>query len=341
MTTAEEPAAEAFKLSQAGRYDEAIALLERLREREPRSARVPYLLGFQYAQREEWGQAIGWYRRALELAPDYLKASYRLAQANYRAGHKIPAQIAAAKVVRLWHAGDEELKKREAVKFARACHLLAKLQLRRDPDGAVELLRQAVEQEPHDVYHRYLFGKALTRAGRAQEALEPLRRAKQMEPHKAFIELELIRAMAETGLEQEASKCLQRVARHCRAWDAYNAGRLALRLDDAELTRSLLERAARGGPTRGNARVKALLDSLPQALPAVSDDGDATHRQKHPTGEVVYLNPKRHFGFLVDEGGVKRHFRLRGEELQKGAEVTFVPTVQKKGPAADDVRIAS
>lgn len=331
----------AFYLSRAARYDEAIELLGQLRKREPQSARVPYAIGFQHAQREEWQRAIEWYRRALEIAPDYLKASYRLAQAHHRAGNKAPAQVAAAKVVRLWHAGDEDFKNRERAKFARACHLLAKLQLHNDPDGAVELLRQAVEQEPRDVYHRYLLGKALTRSGRPHDALEPLRQAKQMEPRKMFIELELIRALAETGCEQEASERLRRVARRCHAWDAYNGGRVALCLGDVELARSLLERAARRGPTREDTRVKELLGSLPESPPASSDDKSSTRQQEQPTGEVVYLNPKRHFGFLVDEAGVKRHFRLRDKNLHKGAEVTFAPAEQKKGPAADDVRIAS
>lgn len=162
--------------------------------------------------------------------------------------------MAAAKVVRLWHAGDGDFKKREGAKFARACHLLAKLQMHSDPDGAVDLLQQAVEQEPRDAYHRYLLGKALTRSGRPQDALEPLRRAKRMEPRKAFIDLELIRALAESGRESDALEHLRPVARHCHAWDAYNGGRLALRLGETELARSLLERSIRRGPTRGDSR---------------------------------------------------------------------------------------
>jgi tetratricopeptide (TPR) repeat protein len=123
-----------------------------------------------------------------------------------------------------------------------------------DPDGAVDLLQQAVEQEPRDAYHRYLLGKALTRSGRPQDALEPLRRAKRMEPRKAFIDLELIRALAESGRESDALEHLRPVARHCHAWDAYNGGRLALRLGETELARSLLERSIRRGPTRGDSR---------------------------------------------------------------------------------------
>jgi len=331
--------ARAFYLSRAERYHEAIELLERLRAREPRSARVLYMIGFQYAQREEWNDAIAWLERALELAPDYLKAHYRLAQAHHRAGHQVPAQIAAGKVVQFWHGGDEDLKKREGSKFARACHLLAKLQLRRDPDGAVDLMRQAVEHEPNDPYHRYLLGKALTRAGRPEEAIEPLRKAKQIEPRKSFIDLELIRALLETGGKAEAEERLHRVARHCHGWDAYNGGRLALRLDDGELARELLERAGRRGPSRGSSVVEDQLRSLsptPKSTPSDKTDAD------QPSGEIVYLNSKRHFGFLVDQNGVKRHFRVQREGgLHKGGQVTFAPAEKEKGPAAEHVRIAS
>lgn len=328
----------AFYLSRAARYREAIELLEQLRERDPRSAKFPYMIGYQFAQQEEWGSAIAWYERALRLKPNYLKALYRLAQANHRADRKIPAQIAAGKVVRLWHAGDDGLKEREAKKFAGACHLLAKAQLHQDPEGAVELVRQAVEQAPGDVNHHYLLGKALTRAGQAEEALESLRKAKSMDPGKGFIDIELIRATLEAGDETQALERLRRDRRRFRAWDAYNAGRLAQRLGDSELAREFLERANRRGPTRRHELVERELQSLPGADVPVEPPG----ADEQPTGEIVYLNPKRGYGFLVDENGIKRHFRLdRGERLSKGRRVTFAAREKQKGPAADDVRTAS
>jgi tetratricopeptide (TPR) repeat protein/cold shock CspA family protein len=337
-----------FYLSRAARYAEAIELLEGLRKRLPNSARIPYMVGYQFFQQEQYAAAITHYERAVELAPGYLKAQYRLAQAHARSGHKLPAQLAAMRVLRLWRAAEGEAKKRDARMYARACYLLAKFQLREEPEGSAALLREAVEHEPDDYNKHYLLGKALTRAGNPREALAALRRARQMEPRKTYVDIELVRALIASGSDADAKTRLREIAERCRAWDAYNAGRLAVQVEELDLARELFERANRRGPTRGNPLVK---DQL-RALGARSDsDARAPERSgppaelsgsESPSGEVVYLNPRGHFGFLVDQKGVKRHFRIKvSSGLRKGNRVTFIPTEQEKGPAARDVQVAS
>ncbi len=335
-----------FYLSRAAEYPAAIEVFEDLCRRNPNSARYRYMLGFQFSQLERYGEAIEHLRSAVGLAPGYIKAHYRLAQAHLRAGNVVPAQLAAIQVLRLWDKAGEQAQQRDARLLARACYLLAKLQLRRDPEGAVELLRRAVEHEPSDHNKHYLLGKALTRAGNPLEALEALARAKRIEPRKAYIDLELVRALSDNGQREEAIETLRKAAKHCRAWDAYNAGRLAKALEQPDLARTMLEAANRRGPTRGDSRIRELLSEL-QATPTASrerKDRDDSGRDDpgQGTGEVVYLNPKKHFGFLVDRDGTKRHFRTKDKtELRKGAVVSFLPKDQEKGPAASDVRAAS
>jgi tetratricopeptide (TPR) repeat protein/cold shock CspA family protein len=330
----------AFYLSRAKRYDEAIKVLRALCNRQPHASRHRYTLGFQFAQREEWTQAIQEFEQAVRLSPEYLKAHYRLAQAYLRSGDEIRAQIAASRVLRLWHKLDPEGQKRDAVKLARASYMLGRLQLRRDPYGAAELLKQAAEYEPQDHNKHYLLGKALTRAGRPKEAQISLERAKQMEPRKSYIDIEFIRAIAGAGDPEGALAKLRDFAPKFRAWDAYNAGRLARELGDQALARGMLEVASKRGPTRGDPRVIGLLEELgsPDGVGSAEVDGGAEH-----IGQVVLLNPRRKFGFLVDADGTKRHFRLdcRAEELQKGGRVSFVPRERDRGPAADNVRLAS
>jgi len=330
----------AFYLSRAKRYDEAIKVLRALCDRQPHASRHRYTLGFQFAQREEWTQAVREFEQALRLSPDYLKAHYRLAQSYFHAGDEIRARIAANRVLRIWHKLDAESQKRDAVKLARASYMLGKLQLRRDPDGAVELLKQAAEHEPKDHNKHYLLGKALTRAGRPREARISLERAKRMEPRKGYIDVELIRAIAEAGDSEGALAKLRDIAPRFRAWDAYNAGRLARDLGDQALARRMLEAASKRGPTRGDPRVIGLLEELGSAGGDGSEEVDVGVDH---IGQVVLLNPRRKFGFLVDAHGTKRHFRLdrRAEELQKGGRVSFVPRERDKGPAADNVRLAS
>jgi tetratricopeptide (TPR) repeat protein len=126
----------AFYLSRAKRYDEAIEVLRAFCNRQPHASRYRYTLGFQFAQREEWTQAIQEFEQAVRLAPEYLKAHYRLAQAYLRSGDEIRPRIAASRVLRIWHKLDPEGQERDAVKLARASYMLGKLQLRRGPDGA-------------------------------------------------------------------------------------------------------------------------------------------------------------------------------------------------------------
>jgi cold shock CspA family protein len=54
-------------------------------------------------------------------------------------------------------------------------------------------------------------------------------------------------------------------------------------------------------------------------------------------GDVDVVQPEKGFGFLVDEFGTRRHFKLRSRAIKKGDRVRFVPTDAPKGPAAKDV----
>jgi tetratricopeptide (TPR) repeat protein len=340
----------AFYLSRAGRYEEALAALGRWRKLEPRSARAAYATGFQFSQQQRWDEAIRWYEAALELSPNYLKAFYRLARAHEGAGHERHAQLAAARVVRLWAEGDDAFKEQERVKYARACHMLAKLHIYRHPQDAVEFARLATANEPNDHNKHYLLGKALNRVGSHREALAALEQASRLKPRQSFTEIETVRALLYVGEREAAATRLKKVARNCRGWDAYNAGRLARELGELLLARDLLRTAHKRGPARGSTYVErelAALGPVPAAAPGAGESttgaGDATTGAgEATTGEIIFVKEEKRFGFLRDQAGVERHFRFRGEEkLRRGGKVTFVPVDAEKGPAARDVRLAS
>jgi tetratricopeptide (TPR) repeat protein/cold shock CspA family protein len=325
-----------FYLSRAADFVAAQALFEQLAAREPSNAKWPYMVGYQLAQQERYDQAIPWFSRALRLDGQYLKAWYRVAKCCQKAGRDRDAQLAALRVLRIWNEGNEELRSREAEKMARACYLLARMQLRGDPSGAVELLRQGLEHLPRDPHFRYLIGKALRRSGQPMEAVEHLQVADRLAPRKRYQQLELAAALAAAGQAEQATKLLGQVSEGCRDWDAYNAGRLALAMGDPQLAVGLLERAASSRPCRKHPGVQSSLAEARAQAPA----GISTEKADWMVGKVVLARPEKSFGFIEDEQGTRRHFRLRAERLsvRPGDQVRFRPVAAAKGPAAADVQ---
>ena len=55
-------------------------------------------------------------------------------------------------------------------------------------------------------------------------------------------------------------------------------------------------------------------------------------------GEVAIVRADRGFGFLVDDNGTRRHFRLGGQQLTVGDRVSFVAVSADKGPAARELQ---
>jgi tetratricopeptide (TPR) repeat protein/cold shock CspA family protein len=341
----------AFYLSRAGAYKEAYAIFCALAADAPSDARWPYMAGYQCAQQERWAQAIKHYSASLRLDGRYLKAWYRTAQACSRSGRHVDAQLAAARVLKLWHeCKDEKQRERDAQKMARASYLLARGQLRADPAGAVELLRQAMERCPRDANFHYLLGKALRRSGAPSEAIPELEAADRIAPRKSYQQLELVAALSDAGQRERAERLLVEIACHCRGWDAYKAGTLALAVGNPALAVESLRHALNRGPSKGDPKIAEALrraerDALATASPGRG--GHARHSRKTgqpppqmQTGKVVTLRPERAFGFLEDERGTRRHFRLKGppDAFSRGASVRFRPTEEKKGPAARDVQ---
>jgi tetratricopeptide (TPR) repeat protein len=76
----------ATELTQAGKYDEAIAAYNEILVKSPAVAEVHYNLGFIYGQKKDWAQAEAAYKKALELRPDYADANLSLARVYRESG---------------------------------------------------------------------------------------------------------------------------------------------------------------------------------------------------------------------------------------------------------------
>ncbi|MFL5901780.1 MAG: tetratricopeptide repeat protein [Solirubrobacterales bacterium] len=339
----------AFCLSRAKRYEEAIAVLERLRSREPQRARWPYMLGYQLYVQERYEEALPYFIAAWRLDQGHMRNLYRLAQTRLHLGQADRACRGAAEILRLYHQLPPEARERETRTFARASYLLGREQLKRNPVSAVELLEQAAEHEPKDADKHYLLGKALRKAGRAKEAVVPLRQARRLAPAKAYVELELAVALArcEDG-GREADEILDKLERRLGDWQALKGAGLAARLGQAERARRLLERAARKSFIRRSPAYSAVAEQVDAVGEPIEVTGESVSAPPSSaeaeadlhTGRVDMVNPKRGFGFLVDDTDqTRRYFKLRDLPVRRGGQVAYHPLQGEKGPAADVTRI--
>jgi tetratricopeptide (TPR) repeat protein/cold shock CspA family protein len=333
-----------FYLSRAKRYAEALGLLRRWLDRRPDDFMPLYMTGYQYYDQGQYAEALIWFDRAAAKYPNHLKLQWRRAFALQQVGRKDDALASAARILRLYFALSDGERLAQKSTFAKASHMLGKAELERGGSYAVELLSQAVDASPVEPYYRYLLAKALRLDGKPSAALAEIQRARRMKPGDVYIELELAAALVETQDQEGAAAALARVESRCRGWIAFKAGRIAISAGRPELAVRLLERANRDRETRGEPKViqelKAARETARNVAPRVPEgpkrvsNGDS--REGIGRVDVVWVD--RGFGFLVDDTGTRRHFRLPGSAtLQKGDRVRFRAVEAEKGPAAKDV----
>nr|PZN57411.1 MAG: hypothetical protein DIU68_04310 [Chloroflexota bacterium] len=69
-------------LSRAEEYADAIEVYALLVQDAPDNPKYPYMLGYQYYAQQNYESAIPWFRKSLELKPDYLVVLYRCGYAQ-------------------------------------------------------------------------------------------------------------------------------------------------------------------------------------------------------------------------------------------------------------------
>ena len=342
----------AFYLSRAKRYEESRQILAVLRAREPSNFLWAHMTGYQYYEEQRYDEAVPWLRDAYRLNPTHLRNLYRLAQARRHQGELLRAQLAAGQVLKLWHASPPEAQQREAKTLAKASYLLGRLQVDRDPLGALPLLEQAVQHDSADHDKHYMLGRTYRRVGEAQLGLDALRRAQRIKPGRVYIELELADALAAAGQTEDAVRLLARTLPSVRGWQAWKAARVALSLDRTPDARRMLEVASRDPTVKRSPKYEALKTRLDATAPESASSAtpvlSAPHGRGHQsvpgpgaasTGKVHHVRSDRGFGFLVDDAdGERCYFKLRGDALTAGQAVRFVRADTERGPAARDVR---
>ncbi len=227
----------AAELTASDRGGEAIAALRALVAANPDSARGRSALGDRLREQGRLPMAETQYRAALAIVPDLLPARVGLANCLVRdkrfeeaieayhrslADHPTSAVAHNGLAICLAIMGRNNLALehfREAVRLAPASRESRvgygrSLVLAGNFAAAVEVLEPVADAAlagPDEVSMEavVLYGLALARTGRGDEAVEPLRRALRAVPTRADIRRELARILADAGRDSDAARLLR------------------------------------------------------------------------------------------------------------------------------------
>ncbi len=160
----------AMAYSAAARLDEAERLYLELLKQSPQHPRVLHNLGAIATRRDDFEQAVEYYRRAIEVAPDYMLAYYHLAGVLERMGATEQAYAAYLTILEMppQNASEQRTYVDAAQRAAATALALG------DPAQAESLLSQLLQAHPDHAEARYTRAQALMQLGREDEARREL-----------------------------------------------------------------------------------------------------------------------------------------------------------------------
>ncbi|GIK76115.1 tetratricopeptide repeat protein [Anaerolineae bacterium CFX9] len=205
-------------LSRAKKHADAIEVYSLLVQEAPENPKYPYMLGYQYYDQQDFTNAVPWFRKALDLKPDYLVVLYRCGYALVKTGDVRAAEALLRDCVRYWRELEEgDAKDREKKNYADACFQLGKIYSDRDDwVSAVKAFTEAVAHESNDADKLYNLGKALVKVENFEEALAALLKADQIAPRKHYIQTYLAIAHHQLNNLVEAERIFDGIPSHIK-----------------------------------------------------------------------------------------------------------------------------
>ncbi len=228
------PFAEARRLSQQGRFDEAIGQLEALAARQPDAKGLAHEFGIVYYKKSDYLKAVASFKKALEEDPKDNEAMQLMGLSYYLAGRPAEA-IAPLEKVQTWYPSANvdaayilgvcyiqtkdypSARKAFARMFAvppdsAASYLFtARMMLRFDFDViAEEYAKKAVELDPRLPLAHSLLGEIYLFKSRLPEATEQFHKELDLNPGDAAVYYKLADAYTRAQKYEDAEKLLQR-----------------------------------------------------------------------------------------------------------------------------------
>ena len=196
-----------FCLSRNQEYRRAVEVFTDLSTREPRVARWPYMVGYQYYMQAQWAEALRWFDQALSIQPTYLIVLYRKGYAHLRMEQLTEAERAFKSCLTIWENLPPQGQQEKRSRYSDACFQLGKLYLKQGlAFKARRCLTSAVEHDPNHADKRYELGKCLLQTGQAKEAIQELRHADTLSPGIDYIIDRLAQAYIAIGDLTEAEQ---------------------------------------------------------------------------------------------------------------------------------------
>lgn len=165
-----------------GRYEESILSYATATALNPNYAEAFHNLGSALYQRGQFSEAVVNYSRAIQISANYVDAHANLGNAYVQLRAFVQAEKQYRTALRLNPA------------HLHAQKGLAYLTKETDPEGAIELMAQAVSTGKADLSQAIVYGKLLHQQGKTEEARDLLGRCEQVAPNpglRAFLALSL------------------------------------------------------------------------------------------------------------------------------------------------------
>jgi tetratricopeptide (TPR) repeat protein len=160
----------ATELTQAGKFDEAIAAYNDISAKSPSIPEVHYNLGFIYSQKKDWPNAEAAYKKALELKPSYSEANAGLLRVYQESGQ-------AEKVTELAAAAGNDPK----VQFNLGVTFLNSGK----GDEALAAFQKAAAADPANAEPYFYMGTVLVGQNKVPDAITNLEKYLSMNPTNA------------------------------------------------------------------------------------------------------------------------------------------------------------
>jgi len=189
---------QASDMLRANRQEEADALLKRVEAEDPNLYVVPFMLGEEALDRQQWGDAATHLQKALQLNPEFDQAMTALGRALKELGREAEAETWIKKAIA------------QNPRNFKAWYELGWLQARSKPTEALQALRKTVEIQPNFALAYREMGMLEFQAKDYPNAAEHLQKAVDLGLEKPFLLNYLGISYSTTGQLKKAVSCYRR-----------------------------------------------------------------------------------------------------------------------------------
>jgi tetratricopeptide (TPR) repeat protein len=220
----------AISLEQGGKADQAIAVLQTVLRRDPKSADAHNWLGVAYLQKNALAEAEREFRRAIELRPGFARAYNNLGSTLAQAGDILQGIKILEQGLR--YAPDD---------FQLRLNLAMALRSKGDADAALERFRGLIREHGDEPELQYQYGQTLRQKGDLDGAVAAFERALSLNPEHTQASY----ALGQTLKQMAAGTSRSRQAIPA---DLLKAGNEALARGDFSAARQSAEKAIAADP---------------------------------------------------------------------------------------------